>query len=123
MALVGIFKQKFEVAWVLVAWLTPLGPEPSSACKYRSCRQTHPVEIPFSKEQFQFKTLFIMKLFWGKNKPKTPLQLLEFSNMVFTPWVCFPLLDLGLPEPSLCYPANLLLLDGGEDPRDSLSWG
>lgn len=47
------------------------------------------MQIPFSKEQFQFKTLFIMKLF-GK-KSKETMQLLEFSSVVLTldvlsPW-------------------------------------
>lgn len=48
-----------------------------------------PVQIPFSKEQFQFKTLVIMKPF-GKKRKKT-MQLLEFSSVVLTldvlsPW-------------------------------------
>lgn len=58
------------------------------------------VEIPFSEEQFQIKTLFIVKVLWGKKKKikenKNNLQLLELSSGVFTPWAWFPLGRFGV---------------------------
>lgn len=77
-----------------MVWLTPLGSQPWSAAKTAPVCQTHPVEIPFSKERLQLKTLFITRLFWRGGGKKATVGVEQCG-------VCtqaFLVIDVGLQQ-------------------------